>query len=371
MGFSGKFILAGLVAAAIAAATYFYWPGSGGESGDRQGGQAVLVVLAPVETRAFADVIEAVGTAKANESIDITAKTADTVGKLNFEDGQRVEKGFVIAEMTSREQTADLGSARASLAEAEKTYTRIRELSGKGYATRAQLDGAVAARDAAIARVNALESRVSDRLMRAPFGGVLGLRRVSVGSLVRPGDVITTLDDTSLIKLDFTVPEAFIGALSVGSPIRVAVAAYPGRTFDGKVASIDTRVDPVSRAVAVRAEIANADGTLKPGMLMTVNLLTNQRTVVAVPEEALVPLEDRQYVYLVTAEKKAERRQIQIGVRRAGFVEAVSGIKSGEKVVVEGTLRLRPDASVRIAGDEPSGEGAKRANNRGAGGSGS
>ena len=366
----GKFILVGAVAAALAVAAYYVWGGSN-EGGDRQGGQATLVVLAAAETREFADVIEAVGTAKANESVDITAKTADTVGALNFTDGQKVEKGFVIAEMTSREQTADLGAQRAALAEAEKTYARIQELSRRGYATRAQLDGALAARDAAAARVKALESRVSDRLMRAPFGGVLGLRRVSVGSLVRPGDVITTLDDISLIKLDFTVPEAFIGALSVGSAIRVAVAAYPGRTFDGKVASIDTRVDPVSRAVAVRAEIANADGTLKPGMLMTVNLLTNQRTVVAVPEEALVPLDDRQYVYLVTPEKKAERRQIQIGVRQAGFVEVASGIKAGEKVVVEGTLRLRPDASVRIAGDEPSGEGAKRANNRGTGGSGS
>lgn len=370
MNSSVKFILGGLVAAALAAAAYYVWGGSSGEGGDRQGGQAVLVVLAPVETREFADVIEAVGTAKANESIDITAKAADTVGKLNFSDGQRVEKDFVIAEMASREQTADLGSARASLAEADKTYARIRELSGKGYATRAQLDGAVAARDSAAAQVKSLQSRVSDRLLRAPFGGVLGLRRVSAGSLVRPGDVITTLDDISLMKLDFTVPEAFMSALSVGSTVRVSVAAYPERTFEGKVASIDTRVDPVSRAVAVRAEIANDDGTLKPGMLMTVNLVTNQRTVVAVPEESLVPLEDRQYVYLVSADKKSERREVKIGVRQPGFVEIVSGLKTGEKVVVEGTLKLRPDSTVRIAGDEKDGEGAKRAN-RGAGGSGS
>jgi membrane fusion protein (multidrug efflux system) len=369
MASGSKIIVAGLVAIAAVAAGYYYW-GGGVVGRDKQGGQAVLVVLAPVETRSFADVIEAVGTAKANESIDITAKTADTVGKLNFSDGERVEKGFVIAEMTSREQTADLGSARASLAEAEKAYTRIRELSAKGYATRAQLDGAVAARDSAAAKVSSLQSRVSDRLMRAPFGGVLGLRRVSVGSLVKPGDVITTLDDASLIKLDFTIPEAFMSALSVGSTVRVGVAAYPKRTFEGKVAGIDTRVDPVSRAVAVRAEIANDDGTLKPGMLMTVNLVTNQRTVVAVPEEALVPLEDRQYVYLVTADKKADRREVKIGVRQPGYVEIVSGLKGGEKVVVEGTLKLRPDSDVRIAGDDKD-SGEKRAGGRASGGSGS
>ncbi len=365
-------IIAGVVLAVLLAGGAYYW--LSGDHGGRpeRGGQAVLVTLAPVQSREFADVIEAVGTAKANESIDITAKSADTVGKLNFSDGQRVEKGFVIAEMTSREQSADLGAARASLAEAAKAYKRISDLSRKGFATRAQLDGALAARDAAAARVRSLDSRVSDRLMRAPFSGVLGLRRVSVGSLVRPGDVITTLDDISLIKLDFTVPEAFIGSLQMGSMVKVTVAAYPGRSFEGKVAGIDTRVDPVSRAVAVRAEIANGDGVLKPGMLMTVNLITNQRQILAVPEEALVPLESKQFVYLVTPAKKAERREIKIGARQPGFAEVLSGLKQGEKVVVEGTLKLRPDADVKFAGDEPKGDGGERQNKgkreRGSGG---
>lgn len=366
-----RFIIAGVVTVAAVAAAYFLWGRGGGEGGGRErGGGPVLVTLAAVETREFADVIEAVGTAKANESIDITAKSADTVGKLNFADGQKVEKGFVIAEMTSREQTADLGAARASLAEAEKAHKRISELSRKGFATRAQLDGALAARDAAAARVRSLDSRVTDRLMRAPFGGVLGLRRISVGGLVRPGDVITTLDDISLIKLDFTVPEAFIGSLQMGSTVKVTVAAYPDRTFEGKVAGIDTRIDPVSRAVAVRAEIANADGLLKPGMLMTVNLITNQRTILAVPEDAIVPLESKQYVYLVTPEKTAERREIKIGARQPGFAEVLSGLKAGEKVVVEGTLKLRPDADVKFAEDEAKGEGdkAKRKRERGDGG---
>jgi membrane fusion protein, multidrug efflux system len=206
--------------------------------------------------------------------------------------------------------------------------------------------------------------------MRAPFSGVLGLRRVSMGSLVRPGDVITTLDDISLIKLDFTVPEAFISSLEMGSRVKVTVAAYPERSFEGKVAGIDTRVDPVSRAVAVRAEIANEDGVLKPGMLMTVNLITNQRKILAVPEEAIVPIESKQYVYLVTPEKKAERREIKIGARQPGFAEVLSGLKEGEKVVVEGTLKLRPDADVKFAEDDakPDGEKPKRKRERGNGG---
>jgi membrane fusion protein (multidrug efflux system) len=347
-------IVAGLLLAAIAAG-YWLWS-RGGEGDDKRGGdRAVLVTLGEAAMRDFADVIEAVGTGKGKESIDITAKSADTVGALNFTDGQKVEKGFVIAEMTSREQSADLVAQRAALAEANKSYDRIAELSKKGFATKAQLDAAQAARETAAARVKSLDSRVTDRLLRAPFAGVLGLRRVSVGGLVRPGEVITTLDDVSLIKLDFTVPEAFMGALSVGSTVKVAVAAYGGRTFEGKVAGIDTRIDPITRAIALRAEIENPDLLLKPGMLMTVSLITNSRTVLAVPEQALVPTEDKQYVYLVDAEKKAERREVKIGARQPGFVEIVSGLKAGEKIVVEGTLKLRPGADIRLAGEEEKG----------------
>jgi membrane fusion protein, multidrug efflux system len=342
------YLILGALAVAVGGAGYLLWfSGQGG--GDDRGRQAVLVTLAPAVERDFVDVIEAVGTARANESIDITAKTTETIGAVNFADGQQVDAGFVIAEMTSREQSADLSAARAELSEAERSFGRISDLSAKGFATKAQLGGAVAARDSAAARVKALESRVTDRLIRAPFAGVLGLRKVSVGTLVKPGDVITTLDDISLIKLDFTVPEAFLSVLKEGMSVRVNVAAYPGRTFEGKVAGIDTRVDPVSRAVAMRAETANPDGLLRPGMLATVSLLKNERKSLAVPEQALVPVEDRQYVFAATADNKAERREVTIGARQPGFVEIISGLKIGDRVVVEGTLRLRPGATITVA----------------------
>lgn len=351
-----RYVIAAVVAAVVIAAVYGLWGRAGRGDGDRERDQAVLVTVTKVATRSFVDVIEAVGTAKANESVDITAKSTDTVGGLNFADGQSVEKGFVIAEMTSREQSADLGAARAGLNQAEQDYRRISELSKKGYATKAQLDSALAGRDAASARVRSLESRVSDRLMRAPFAGVLGLRRVSVGSLVRPGDVITTLDDISLIKLDFTVPEAFIGVLKVAATVEVTVAAYPNKKFQGKVAGIDTRVDPVTRAVQLRAEIDNPEGLLKPGMLMTVRLLSNERTAIGVPEQSVVPLEDKQFVYVVDAANKADRREIKLGSREPGTVEVLGGLKAGETIVVDGTLKLRPGATVRLAGEKKKGK---------------
>jgi membrane fusion protein (multidrug efflux system) len=354
-----------ILVAVIAAGAGYWWffTGEGGGGGDERGGrQPSLVTVAPVATREFVDVIEAVGTAKAKESIDLTAKSAETVGAVNFTDGQKVGAGFVVAEMTSREQSADLAAVRAELNEANKAFERMSELSKKGFATKAQLDAAVAARDSAAARVKSLESRVTDRLIKAPFAGVLGLRKVSVGTLVKPGDIITTLDDVSLIKLDFTVPESFLGALKMGMPVRAQVAAYPGRVFEGVVAGIDSRVDPVSRSVAMRAEVPNKEDLLLPGMLMTVSLLKNQRQVLAVAEQSLVPVEDRQYVYVVTADMKAERREVKTGARQPGFVEVLSGVKAGEQVVVEGTIRLRPGGAVRLQGaeDEKPGGDKKR-----------
>jgi membrane fusion protein, multidrug efflux system len=362
-----RYIVSIAVAVALAGAGYFYLlpqtggPGGGGERG---GGAPVFVTVAPVAERVFVDAIEAVGTAKANESIELTAKATETVGVLHFTDGQKVEKDYVVARMTSSEQGGDLATARAAAADAQRTYTRIKELSAKGFASRAQVDAATFARDSAAGRVTALESRMTDRTIKAPFAGVLGLRRVSVGTLVRPGDVITTLDDISIIKLDFTVAEAYLAALKTGMNVRVTVAAYGDRVFEGKVAGVDTRVDPVSRSLAVRAEIPNADAALHPGMLMTVALITAERTALAVREESIVPLESRHYVYVADAQMKAERREVKIGARDPGFVEIKGGLKKGERVVVDGTIRLRPGATVTL--DPPTDEGKDKRRGGGA-----
>jgi membrane fusion protein (multidrug efflux system) len=348
-------VIAAVIGGAALIATFIWWTSSsgapeGGDQGGRQGGggQAVTVVTAPVQPRDFVDVIDAVGTAKANESVVLTAKVTDTVSALNFTDGQKVAAGTVIAEMTSGEQSADIAAERASLAEAQKQFERISGLSARGNATRAQLDAAVSARDSATARVRALESRLTDRLIKTPFAGVLGLRQVSVGTLVRPGEVITTLDDISIIKLDFTVPETFMSALAAGMTVKAQAAAYPARSFEGKVAAIDTRVDPLTRAVSVRAELPNPDDSLKPGMLLSVSLLKDQRNSLAVPETALVPLQDKQFVFVVSSEEKAERREVTIGARIPGFVEIRTGLEESEQVIVEGLLRVRPGIAVRV-----------------------
>lgn len=258
------------------------------------GGGAMMLPPTPVRMVAaaygeFVDTIEAIGTARANESLDITSKIAETVRSINFTEGMSVEKGAVLVELTTT-------------------------------------------------------------TLRAPFSGVLGLRAVSPGELVNPGDKIVTLDDVNVIKVDFSVPETYLSTLAEGQQIAAKTVAYPDRTFTGIVRTIDTRVDPVTRAVVVRAEIPNPDSVLRPGMLMSVELIKNRRRSIVVPEETLVPMGDRQFVFVVK-DGKAEQRWVQIGSRRPGEVEITSGLAEGDLVVREGTNRLSPGAAVHILGD--------------------
>lgn len=370
----GRILLIFVVLAGVAlGGTYLFAPqllglsaqGPGGPGGGRR---PPVVGVGTVEQEVFRDTIEAVGTGDARESVTITAKVADTVGAINFAEGEAVEAGRVLIEMTSAEQAADLAAARASLSEAQKAYDRAADLVRRGIAPQAQLDSATAARDAARSRVNAIEARLADTIIKAPFAGVVGLRNVSVGSFVRPGDVMTTLDDTGVIKADFSVPERYMAALKPGLTITAAAAAFPGESFGGTVASIDTRVNPATRAVAVRGEIPNADGRLRPGMLLAVSLVVEERTSLSVPEAAIVPQAERRFVFRIDGEGNAQRVEVQTGLRKPGFVEILSGLAAGDRIVVEGTNKVQPGQKVQAAEDKPVPAGQPTAQQPGSGG---
>ncbi len=184
-------------------------------------------------------------------------------------------------------------------------------------------------------------------MIRAPFSGRVGLRRVSVGSLVNPGAVITTLDDTSTIKLDFTVPETFLADVTPGLAITARSAAYPAQAFVGKVSSVDSRIDPTTRSVTVRALVPNPSGLLKPGMFLTVLLSRGAADALLVPEQALVPEQGDVFVFVVK-DGIAEKRLVRTGQRRVGEVQVVQGLAAGEFVVTEGTQKLRDGVSVKL-----------------------
>lgn len=311
------------------------------------------VTTADVREMEFARIIEAIGTARANESVELTAKVTDTLSALYFDSGDVVEKGEVIAALTDAQEAAELEEAQSSVREAELNYDRAQDLGRRGVESQARLDAARAALEQARARVTAIKARLEDRLITAPFDGVVGLRTLSDGALVQPGDVVATLDDVSVIKLDFAVPELFLGGLSMGQTIEAKTSAYDGETFQGDVASIDSRVDPATRTVTVRALIDNAVGHLRPGMLLTVDLVRDRRMALGLPETSVQRTQSTAFVFVVEEGGNgpvAKRREIEIGGRRPGFVEVAAGLDRGETVVVDGVHRVRDNGGVEIMG---------------------
>jgi membrane fusion protein, multidrug efflux system len=333
----------------IVAAAYAYGSRRPDATSTAAGGAAapesVAVVTAPVVEKPIAIRIEALGTAKANEAIEITSKTGNKVLAVRFEEGQWVRRGQVLVELDGAQDRADLAAAEAALAESRSAFTRGRDLYSQQALSQAQLEQIEATLKGNEARVAAAAARVADTVIRAPFDGRIGLRRVSVGALVSPGKVITTLDDTRTMKLDFDVPELFLAILKPGLAVAATSIAYPGVKFDGKVESVDSRVDPVARSIEVRARIPNPDGLLRPGMFLTIQVSREPISGLVVPEQALVPERGEVYVFVVTGGRSL-RRVVTIGRRSPGEVEILTGVAAGEHVVVEGTQRIRDDSAV-------------------------
>jgi membrane fusion protein (multidrug efflux system) len=319
--------------------------GKGGEQG-RAGGQPAVVTTTRLASGPWNDSIEALGTASARESLAITAKVSETVGKVHFESGDAVKAGQVLVTLSDRAQSAELNEAAAQFRVAESLFERQRSLAERQLVAVSQLDAQRAVRDAAKARLEQMRAQVGDRVISAPFDGVLGLRMVSEGSLVTPGTVITTLDDVSTIRLDFSVPERQIAALAVGQPVVATSDAFPGEEFEGTIASVGSRVDAATRALSARADIANPARKLRAGMLMRVRLQQPARTVLQVPELSLQQVGQQAFVFRVDGEGKVEQVPVKIGSRRPGWVEILEGVNSGDRIVVEGIVKLKPGASV-------------------------
>lgn len=316
----------------------------------RGGGPTVVAVAADMHT--FTDGLQALGTAQARESIVLTPKVADTIRALRFDSGDRVRQGQVLVEMSSVEQAADLAEARAANQAAQEELRRYQSLYDRGFASQARLDTVRAAADASQARLNAGGSRIADRTIRAPFSGLVGLRTASPGQYMRPGDQIGTLDDVSQIKLDFDVPETQLARVARGVEIVARTAAYSDRTFSGRISNVDSRIDPATRTVRVRAMLPNTGEILRPGMLMTVEVRSNPRDALAIPEMAILDQADGAYVYRVANGEggpSAELVRVQIGQRSGGMAEVLSGLERGDQVVTEGLQSVRPGQPVQVS----------------------
>jgi membrane fusion protein (multidrug efflux system) len=345
--------------------------GGGPRPGGPGGGQAPLVEVVTVGTGTVTELAEAIGTTRAYESVVINSKVAGIVQSVAFSEGAKVSEGEELIRLDSAEREADLAAARAAIQQEEarrnELQTRLERaisLRRSGAGTEAlvedltaQMRTAESSIRSAMARERAVQARLNDMVIRAPFSGRVGIRQVSVGSYLENKTAITTLDDISRIRLDFQVPETLVGLLRPDAEVRASAPAFGTRKFAGVVKVIDTRVDPVTRSVRLTALIDNLTEDLRPGMFMNVALTVAQReNAILIPEEAIVG-EGPLHIAFTVKDNRVERRIVTLGQRETGKVEVRAGLSVGETLVVRGLQRVRAGLTVtpRPLGATPAG----------------
>lgn len=323
----------------------------GGPGGGRSGGQVVSVATAT--ERSFSNEIRVLGVARGQRSLNITSPTSQLITRVYFRDGQTVRAGAPLVELKAGEEDAQIAQAQARVAQAERQYQRYADLGERGYAPQTLIDQYQTELETARAALASAQTQRADRVLRAPFSGVMGLSTVTPGTYVSPGSVIATLDDISLIRVDFPLPERYIGVVRAGLPIRATSDAYGDRVFGGRIALIDTRVNEQSRAVTARAEIPNPGGLIRPGMSVQVAVTQGERMAAAVPESALQYEGEGAFVYRIAQGERgatAQRVEVETGAVEGGFVEILSGLMPGDQVVGQGLNRIQPGAPIRVEG---------------------
>jgi membrane fusion protein (multidrug efflux system) len=326
---------------------FINFPSSDEEIGQRSAGGTPVVVEAATQ-QAFPILVEALGTAVANESVNITAQRSQTITKVMFEDGDLVEAKQPLIELNNRAEVARLNELDVTLTEARRQLQRIKGLAKQSAASEQLLDEQESRVQGLLAQREIAKANLEELVVTAPFSGRLGVRQVSIGSLVRPGDTVTTLDDLSIMKIDFSISENHFSSVKDGQRIVATSVAYPGQIFVGFISNIDSRIDPRTRSIRVRAKIPNPDLQLRPGMLLQINLEKRVLNALVVPESAIVPEGDLQFVFVVNGDNKAIKTNVEIGERKPGLVEIVSGLEAGQKVITQGTLRVRDGSPVTV-----------------------
>lgn len=331
-------------------------------------GRATQVTAVAATQRPFTDRIEALGVAKGQQSVNLSANNTELITAVHFQDGAIVRTGQVLVELKSTEERADVTNARAAVDVAQSNYNRYNTLAQAGFLAPAAMDQYRAALRQAQAGLAAANSREQDRVIRAPFAGRLGMTDIAPGTLISPGSTIVTIDDTSIMRVDFDVPDRFLPALKVGAPIIARPDPYPDQNIQGRVALIDSRIDPSTHAIRARAEFTNPNDLLVPGMLMHIAIENGQRTAVAVPESAVQTEGDQTYVYVIAQQDGktiARQTEVDVGNSEAGFIEIRNGLAAGTRVVADGLSRVEPNGAIRIAGARQAQAGAQHGAHQG------
>ena len=321
---------------------------SGG--GRPKGEFPVAAVVAPVRQEPLAETLRLVGSLEAIDRVDISAEMEARIVEIGFTDGQRVAKGDMLFRLDDVRPKALVAEAKARFQLAQTDFDRSRKLFENQTVAQEVLDQAAAGLEMARAALEISERQLADTVLVAPFDGTLAERRFSRGQLVTRGQTLCTLVQTAPIRAVFNVPERFTSQLSTNLTINLTSAAWPDRTFPGKVDYLAPIVDPASRTVRVHARLENEDGQLKPGMFAGLNLVFKMREqALLVPESAVFFRGDQTLLVVRNAEGKAEFTPVTVGIRAGGNVEITSGVSAGQQVVAEGFQKMGPGSTILIS----------------------
>ena len=308
-------------------------------------GAPASVEVGKVEVLALADDAQAVGSLRSRQGVVLRPEVSGRVAQINFADGQRVRRGQLLVQLDDTLQRAQLQQAEAQAAIARTNLQRSRELLGQGFVSQSAVDQNQAALLVAEAQVALASAQVARMKMLAPFDATAGIKLINLGDYLKDGADIVNLEDMSSMSVDFRLPERYMVRVRASQPIELAVDAVPGRTFKGRVEAVDAQVDANGRSLLVRARVDNPDAVLRPGMFARPRIVFAVREgALVVPEEALVPQGNRQFVYKVESDGKggqqARKLEAKLGLRLPGKVELLEGLSAGDVVVTAGHGRL-------------------------------
>lgn len=336
--------------------------GCGGGEEAASEAPAPRVAVTEVERRDLRETVRGIGTLEAHETVEIRPEVAGTVTEIGFEEGGRVEAEQLLyaldaskLEREQRARRAGLAGARAELSRAERSFERVKALFERDAASRDRYDEAQLALESARAEVERTQAelelvgeRLEDTRIRAPFAGLVSESQVDPGDYAAVGDALATLYRVEPIRVAFWLHEGALARVEVGQPVDLEVGAFPEARFPGTVRFVSPVVDPSTRDFLVRAEIANPDGRLRPGVFGTAVVTVEERSDrPVVPEEALVSTREG-YAVFVVEDGTAEHRPVQIGLREPGIAEVREGVEAGERVVRSGHMQLSDGDSVRV-----------------------
>ncbi len=325
-------------------------PGSAPAKGPAGGPPAGIIIEARApQVVKLPQSITTVGSLRSDEAVIVRPEIAGRVVEIAFREGQRVTRDQVLVRLDDSVQKADLERARANLTLSKSKYERARDLRAQGFISGQAKDEAENNLKVAQADVELAAARLAKTEVRAPFGGIIGLRSVSVGDYVKEGQDMVNLEEIDPLKVDFRVPEVFLSQVKGGQVLQITMDALPDRTWPGQVYAINPLVDANGHAIAIRAQVANTDGRLRPGMFARVRLLTSEvRDSLMIPEESIFPVGDDKYVYKVV-DGRAQRQKVEVGQRRDSRVEILGGLSAADTVVTAGIVKLRDGAPVKVA----------------------